>query len=231
MIKNEYFPTEVNWLEDEKVDALIRSMGAEGIGIYQIILVQLRRRNNYCCGIEAIKRMGRMYYIEPEKIEQVTGGFGLFHIEGEGDARIVSSHYLNRVMTSLEEKRKALVATGKKSGRVRREQKNEPGSNLVRTEEKSKEEKSREDTAGAVEEKTAAPTAIPILQEKIEDTSPPIPDSLPLRSGHPHRKGALPAIARVYPPKEPLLLQEDRPRERSTLLFRYEDSVLRPAPT
>jgi len=115
MKNDQYFPLEVNMINDERLAAITEKYGAKGIGIYLVLLMELRKHNNYRCGLNSIRQLARTYCLGIEVMEHVIHDFELFDICGEEDNLTISSPYLDRVMESMENKRKKCSMAGKRT--------------------------------------------------------------------------------------------------------------------
>ena len=134
MKKDQYFNLEVNLLNDDNIASMMSEMNAaEALGIYVILLLHLRR-----------------YDVDEVAVERVLREFDLFELDEE--RQMFRSSYLDRVMKSLEEKRKMDIENGKKGGRPKKVAKSaetpvskgrKPTENQKRREEESKEEESK----------------------------------------------------------------------------------------
>ena len=142
MKKDQYFNLEVNLLNDDNIASMMSEMNAaEALGIYVILLLHLRTKDAYeaSCKPVLVKAMAR-----------VLREFDLFELDEE--RQMFRSSYLDRVMKSLEEKRKMDIENGKKGGRPKKVAKSaetpvskgrKPTENQKRREEESKEEESK----------------------------------------------------------------------------------------
>ncbi len=108
MKKDQYFNLEVNLLNDDNIAFMMSEMdAAEALGIYVMLLLHLRTKDAYesSCQPVLLKAMARRYDVDPEvAVERVLREFDLFELDEE--RQMFRSSYLDRVMKSLEEKRK-----------------------------------------------------------------------------------------------------------------------------
>lgn len=153
MKKDQYFNLEVNLLNDDNIASMMSEMNAaEALGIYVILLLHLRTKDAYeaSCKPVLLKAMARRYDVDVVAVERVLREFDLFELDEE--RQMFRSSYLDRVMKSLEEKRKMDIENGKKGGRPKKVAKSaetpvskgrKPTENQKRREEESKEEESK----------------------------------------------------------------------------------------
>ncbi|MCD7900087.1 MAG: DUF4373 domain-containing protein [Bacteroides sp.] len=147
--KGEYFPLEVAVLTDERVLKMIEKHKAKGFGTYLFLLTELRMHQDYTMGMTALRTISRARRISMKSLESIIYDFDLFVIEGEGENLQISSEYMQRVMSALEENRKKRVKAGKKgAASVGRDSTGKftgiDGAEEKRIEEKRREENSRE---------------------------------------------------------------------------------------
>jgi hypothetical protein len=153
MKKDQYFNLEVNLLNDDNIACMMSEMNAaEALGIYVMLLLHLRTKDAYeaSCKPVLLKAMARRYDVDEVAVERVLREFDLFELDEE--RQMFRSSYLDRVMKSLEEKRKMDIENGKKGGRPKKVAKSaetpvskgrKPTENQKRREEESKEEESK----------------------------------------------------------------------------------------
>lgn len=163
MKKDQYFNLEVNLLNDDNIACMMSEMNAaEALGIYVMLLLHLRTKDAYeaSCKPVLLKAMARRYDVDEVAVERVLREFDLFELDEE--RQMFRSSYLDRVMKSLEEKRKMDIENGKKGGRPKKVAKSaetpvskgrKPTENQKRREEESKEEKSKEEESKEKESK------------------------------------------------------------------------------
>lgn len=191
MKNDQYFKVETNILKEERMERMTEKHGQEGFGTYMMLLLELRKCENYKCGPYILKRFARSYQIDTEMLNSIIHDFGLFSVSGNGDNMRVSSIYLNRVMKPLEDKRKRQSKVGKKNASLSKRSDNGQftvtiGAEENRIEEQSKEEENREETTTtvAVKEEAYAGSSssdteyIDNETVTIEDCDP-LPDLLP----------------------------------------------------
>lgn len=153
MKKDQYFNLEVNLLNDDNIACMMTEMNAaEALGIYVMLLLHLRTKDTYeaSCKPVLLKAMARRYDVDEVAVERVLREFDLFELDEE--RQMFRSSYLDRVMKSLEEKRKMDIENGKKGGRPKKVAKSaetpvskgrKPTKNQKRREEESKVKKRR----------------------------------------------------------------------------------------
>ena len=115
MKKDQYFNLEVNLLNDDNIACMMTEMNAaEALGIYVMLLLHLRTKDTYeaSCKPVLLKAMARRYDVDEVAVERVLREFDLFELDEE--RQMFRSSYLDRVMKSLEEKRKMDIENGKK---------------------------------------------------------------------------------------------------------------------
>ena len=121
MKKDQYFNLEVNLLNDDNIACMMTEMNAaEALGIYVMLLLHLRTKDTYeaSCKPVLLKAMARRYDVDEVAVERVLREFDLFELDEE--RQMFRSSYLDRVMKSLEEKRKMDIENGKKGGRPKK---------------------------------------------------------------------------------------------------------------
>lgn len=119
MINKEFFPFELNLLENEKTYNLMNTAGAQGVGIFILLLTEIRKQEGYRIGKQTLLRIARNTGITPEEVEHVVTNYGLFNLEEEDGEVRISSPYIDRVMENLEEKRRKLSEAGKKGAQAK----------------------------------------------------------------------------------------------------------------
>ena len=121
MKKDQYFNLEVNLLNEDNIAVMMSELDAsESIGIYVMLLLHLRTKDNYeaSCNPSFLKAFAGRYRVDLEKMERVLHEFALFEVDEE--RQMFHSLYLDRVMAKLEEKWRVNVENGKKGGRPRK---------------------------------------------------------------------------------------------------------------
>lgn len=114
MKNDQYFPLEVNMTSDERVAHLIEELGVKGFGIYVLLLIEIRRNDQYLCGKSALKTFSRANRISNKVLEDIINNYNLFEWKKDGELAAVSSVYMERVMSWLENKRQKLSDAAKK---------------------------------------------------------------------------------------------------------------------
>ncbi len=115
MKKDQYFNLEVNLLNDDNIAGMMLELdAAEAIGIYVMLLLHLRTKDNYeaSCKPLQLKAFARRYDLDLEMTEHVLRGYNLFEVDEE--RQTFRAPYLDRVMHRLEEKWRADTENGKK---------------------------------------------------------------------------------------------------------------------
>lgn len=165
MKNDQYFPFEANMFDDDRLCKLIEDMGMEGVGIYVTLLAELRRRDHYRCNMQSLPRIARNMSTSMDKLLMVIVDYNLFQLKGNFEKGTLSSFYLDRVMTPLDDKRKQRKKTSKKTIDALERAPNGRFTVETVTVKKSKEEKS---TSSSTEEEEAATVAT----EKLSPIQP-----------------------------------------------------------
>lgn len=121
MKKDQYFNLEVNLLNDDNIAVMMSELdAAEAIGIYMMLLLHLRTKDDYesSCQPFLLKAFARRYDVDPEILKRVLYEFNLFEVDEE--RKTFRSPYLDRVMKRLEEKWRLNAENGKKGGRPKK---------------------------------------------------------------------------------------------------------------
>ena len=74
MKKDQYFNLEVNLLNDDNIAVMMSELdAAEAIGIYMMLLLHLRTKDNYesSCQPFLLKAFARRYDVDPEMLKRV----------------------------------------------------------------------------------------------------------------------------------------------------------------
>lgn len=117
MSKNSfYFSHDNNARNDEKILAVRMELGAEGYGIYFMLLEKLLETENYIL-IKDYNRLAFDLRVSSEKIKKVIENFGLFQFTDDG--KLFYSESLLRRMQPLDNLRKQRSEAGKKSAEKR----------------------------------------------------------------------------------------------------------------
>lgn len=168
MKKDQYFNLEVNLLNDDNIAGMMLELdAAEAIGIYVMLLLHLRTKDNYeaSCKPLQLKAFARRYDLDLEMTEHVLRGYNLFEVDEE--RQTFRAPYLDRVMHRLEEKWRADTENGKKGGRPRKPVKSaetpaSKGQKPNETQEKRVEEKRSIPSVGNNSRNTGAPEAVAV---------------------------------------------------------------------
>lgn len=104
MAEEWYSKMDSNFMEDDRIDLLIEETGAEGWGIYSLLLRTLRRKPMQRCDVRTLKGFARKYMIAEEILYKVIHEYGLFGLEVEGDITFLVSPDLRITMETSEEK-------------------------------------------------------------------------------------------------------------------------------
>lgn len=152
MKNDQYFNLEVNMFSSDDLMAMMFEMNsAEAVGIYVLLLLHLRTKDEYegSCKPVVLKGFAHRHNLKLELVERVLRNYNLFVIDEE--RQMFRSPYMDRVMKALENRRKIDSERGKKGGRPRKDKSAEtpaskeqkPNEKQKSIEEESKEEKSK----------------------------------------------------------------------------------------
>lgn len=121
MKKDQYFNLEVNLLNDDNIAGMMSELdAAETLGIYVMLLLHLRTKDNYeaSCTPLLLRAFARRYDLELDMLEKVLHDYNLFEVDEE--RQTFRAPYLDRVMQRLEEKWRMDTENGKKGGRPKK---------------------------------------------------------------------------------------------------------------
>ena len=121
MKKDQYFNLEVNLLNDDNIAGMMSELdAAEALGIYVMLLLHLRTKDNYeaSCTPLLLRAFARRHDLELDMLEKVLHDYNLFEVDEE--RQTFRAPYLDRVMQRLEEKRRMDTENGKKGGRPKK---------------------------------------------------------------------------------------------------------------
>lgn len=121
MKKDQYFNLEVNLLNDDNIAGMMSELdAAEALGIYVMLLLHLRTKDNYeaSCTPLLLRAFARRYDLELDMLEKVLYDYNLFEVDEE--RQTFRAPYLDRVMQRLEEKWRMDTENGKKGGRPKK---------------------------------------------------------------------------------------------------------------
>ena len=121
MKKDQYFNLEVNLLNDDNIAGMMSELdAAEALGIYVMLLLHLRTKDNYeaSCTPLLLRAFARRYDLELDMLEKVLHDYNLFEVDEE--RQTFRAPYLDRVMQRLEEKWRMDTENGKKGGRPKK---------------------------------------------------------------------------------------------------------------
>lgn len=152
MKNDQYFNLEVNMFSSDDLMAMMFEMNsAEAVGIYVLLLLHLRTKDEYegSCKPVVLKGFAHRHNLKLELVERVLRNYNLFVIDEE--RQMFRSPYMDRVMKALENRRKIDSERGKKGGRPRKDKSAEtlaskeqkPNEKQKSIEEESKEEKNK----------------------------------------------------------------------------------------
>ena len=121
MTKDQYFNLEVNLLNDDNIAGMMSELdAAEALGIYVMLLLHLRTKDNYeaSCTPLLLRAFARRHDLELDMLEKVLHDYNLFEVDEE--RQTFRAPYLDRVMQRLEEKWRMDTENGKKGGRPKK---------------------------------------------------------------------------------------------------------------
>ena len=121
MKKDQYFNLEVNLLNDDNIAGRMSELdAAEALGIYVMLLLHLRTKDNYeaSCTPLLLRAFARRHDLELDMLEKVLHDYNLFEVDEE--RQTFRAPYLDRVMQRLEEKWRMDTENGKKGGRPKK---------------------------------------------------------------------------------------------------------------
>ena len=121
MKKDQYFNLEVNLLNDDNIAGMMSELdAAEALGIYVLLLLLLRTKDNYeaSCTPLLLRAFARRHDLELDMLEKVLHDYNLFEVDEE--RQTFRAPYLDRVMQRLEEKWRMDTENGKKGGRPKK---------------------------------------------------------------------------------------------------------------
>ena len=108
-----YFPHYYNNKDDASLARLIwGDLGAEGYGIYWILIETLREADGYRCLLSDLDIIARKYNLPLEKVNEVIKNYDLFMVD-DSDGCFYSP-WLLEVMEDVDKRRAALSEAGKK---------------------------------------------------------------------------------------------------------------------
>ena len=121
MKKDQYFNLEANLLNDDNIAGMMSELdAAEALGIYVMLLLHLRTKDNYeaSCTPLLLRAFARRHDLELDMLEKVLHDYNLFEVDEE--RQTFRAPYLDRVMQRLEEKWRMDTENGKKGGRPKK---------------------------------------------------------------------------------------------------------------
>ena len=120
MKKDQYFNLEVNLLNDDNIAGMMSELdAAEALGIYVMLLLHLRTKDNYeaSCTPLLLRAFARRHDLELDMLEKVLHDYNLFEVDEE--RQTFRAPYLDRVMQSrpmTKRKRKHLNTEATEKG-------------------------------------------------------------------------------------------------------------------
>ena len=122
-----YFKAGIDMLVDDNIEWLKEEQGMEGMGIYFILLLELRMREGYRYKMERAGSLAKRMGIREEKLQEVIRKYRLFRLEEVDGEEFFSAHYLNEKMEEYDRKTKALSEAGKRGAKARTSRRPKPG--------------------------------------------------------------------------------------------------------
>lgn len=113
-----YFPHDGNARNDEKILSIRMKYGAEGYGIYFMILERLLESSKYM-SVKVYNEIAFDLRVDTGKVKSIIEDFGLFSFTEDGEC-FYSESFINR-MEPLDRLRKQRQDAGKKSAEKRTE--------------------------------------------------------------------------------------------------------------
>ena len=111
-----WFPHDANAKRDPKVMLLRHELGAEGYGLYWMLVEDLRDQSNYCLPVRLLPALAKEYGTTETKLDAVVKGYGLFDIK---DDAIFYSPSLIRRMQIWDRKKLAAKERAEKAAKAR----------------------------------------------------------------------------------------------------------------
>lgn len=110
-----YFSHDSNARNDPKILKLMRQLGAEGYGIFWMIIEVLREQASYTLPLSSMEDLAFQFHVSKEKIQAVVEGYGLFIVENESfySARLIRS------MSIYDERKRKIIEASKKGNAKR----------------------------------------------------------------------------------------------------------------
>lgn len=188
-----YLPFEVDFILSDQHSELIERYGTQGLGIYFMVLMELRNHEGYRCRLSTIKCAARRCMADSEMLESVLHEFGLFEFHECGERVLVSSPYIDRVMQPFEEKKRCFSsAVNKKTVTVERAAngrftaKHREIKNKIEIKTKTKTTSTtKKKTAAAAKSVDADVVVVNGVNPKAGHTSPGCGNSAPSSTGRP----------------------------------------------
>ncbi len=117
MQMHNYFSHDSNARNADNILSLRMRMGAEGYGIYFMILERLREEPDYS-SVKDYNMLAFDFRVGSDKVKTVVEDFGLFHFTGNGE-RFYSESLLRRMQIKDEKTEKAKAAAAKRWEKTR----------------------------------------------------------------------------------------------------------------
>ena len=111
-----YFSHDANARNDAKIVNLRMALGAEGYGIYFMLLERMREDANYM-SVKDYNMIAFDLRVDASKVKKVVEGFGLFAFTEDGEC-FYSDSFLRR-MDMKDEKRRRRSEAGKRGAKQR----------------------------------------------------------------------------------------------------------------
>lgn len=114
---NNYFTHDSNARNADNILALRMRLGAEGYGIYFMILERLREEPDYT-SVKDYNMLAFDFRVGSDKVKSVVEDFGLFHFTEDGE-RFYSDSFLRRMQVKDEKSEKAKASASKRWEKMR----------------------------------------------------------------------------------------------------------------
>ena len=116
-----YFSHDSNARNDQRLIKLRRKYGAEGVGIYWMIIEILREQEDYSLGMDddSIENIAYDIRVDQDKLEDIILHFDLFQKDSDGSSNYFYSKSLKRRMAHLDDIKQKRSYAGQMSGKAR----------------------------------------------------------------------------------------------------------------
>jgi len=111
-----YFPHDSNAKRDPKMLMLRHQLGAEGYGLYWMLIEDLREQDSYALPVAIIPALAKEYDTSETKLKAVIEGYGLFDIEND---KFFFSHSLVKRMQTWNKNKEFYKLRAEKAAKSR----------------------------------------------------------------------------------------------------------------